>query len=286
MQELHIDTPEGLSALCDRLRHSPWLALDTEFMREKTYYPQLCLLQVSNGEVAASIDPLAIDDLRPFRDLLFEPQTVKVFHAGHQDLELFQQLWQELPAPLFDTQPAAELAGLDNQMGYARLVEALLDHQLDKGHTRTDWSRRPLQPEQLRYALDDVIYLGQVYLRLLDKLGDKCNDERLLATFARMADPATYITEPEDAWKRLKARKYLRGPPLTVLKKLAAWRESEAVKADKPRGWILSNEALFELAKTRPRGMARLWKIPGLQPGVVKRRGQLLLQLIAEADPE
>jgi len=286
MQELHIDTPEGLSALCDRLRHSPWLALDTEFMREKTYYPQLCLLQVSNGEVAAGIDPLAIDDLSPIRDLLFEPDTVKVFHAGHQDLELFQQLWQELPAPLFDTQPAAELAGLDNQMGYARLVEALLDHPLDKGHTRTDWSRRPLKPEQLRYALDDVIYLGQVYLRLLDRLGDKRNDERLLAAFDRMADPATYITEPEDAWKRLKARKYLRGPQLAVLKKLAAWRESEAMKADKPRGWILSNEALFELAKTRPRGMARLWKIPGLQPGVVKRRGQLLLQLIAEADPE
>ena len=283
MQELHIDTPEGLEQLCSRLRGSPWLALDTEFMREKTYYAQLCLLQIGNGELAASVDPLKLEDLSPLLEIIYDPAIVKVFHSGRQDLELFYQRWGRLPEPLFDTQPAAEATGLGNQVGYARLVHTLLDHQLEKGHTRTDWSRRPLRPEQQRYALDDVIYLGRIYLKLRESLGELEDDEILQRELARLADPDTYVTRPQDAWQRIKARKFLKGNQLAVLQALAGWRESEAMRADKPRGWILKNEALYELSRNPPETTAQLKKVRGLTPRMVQRRGKLLLDLIAKA---
>ncbi len=282
MQEFHVDSPEGLAGLCEQLRDSPWLALDTEFMREKTYYAQLCLLQVSNGELAASIDPLKLPDLSPLLDIVYDPGAVKVFHSGRQDLELFHQLWGRLPQPLFDTQPAAELAGFGNQVGYANLVRKMLGHELEKGHTRADWSRRPLRPEQLRYALDDVIYLGRMYLKLRDDLGERLNDAALQRELDRLSDPTTYVTRPEDAWLRLKARKFLKGNQLAVLQALAGWRETEAIRADKPRGWILKNEALFELSRTRPQTPEQLNKVRGLPHGLIKRRGAQLLKLIGQ----
>ena len=283
MQELHIDTPQGLERLCATLRDSPWLALDTEFMREKTYYPQFCLLQICNGEIAASVDPLALDELSPLLEILYDENIEKVFHAGRQDLEIFHHLWGRLPTPLFDTQPAAELAGLGDQIGYARLVHTLLDHQLEKGHTRTDWSRRPLRPEQLRYALDDVIYLTRIYLKLRESLGERRNDETLRKAFAQLADPTTYVIPPQDAWLRIKARKFLEGNQLAVLQALAGWRESEAMRADRPRGWILKNEALIELSRRHPTRPEQLKHIRGLTPKVIQRRGKLLAQLIEQA---
>ncbi|MES9874721.1 MAG: ribonuclease D, partial [Candidatus Sedimenticola sp. 6PFRAG7] len=160
MQELFVDTPKQLNALCEQLRGSPWLALDTEFVREKTYHPNFCLLQVANGEVAACVDPLVLDDITPLLDIIFDSGITKVFHAARQDLEIFQHLWQRLPVPLFDTQLAATLLGMGDQVGYGNLVKKTLGLELEKGHARTDWARRPLQETQLRYALDDVIYLG------------------------------------------------------------------------------------------------------------------------------
>ena len=283
MQELHIDTPEGLQQLCGLIQKSPWLALDTEFMRESTYYPRFCLLQVCNGEIAASVDPIILKDLSPLLEIIYDENIMKVFHAGRQDLEIFHYLWGRLPTPLFDTQPAAELAGLGNQIGYARLVHTLLDHQLEKGHTRTDWSKRPLHPDQLRYALDDVIYLRKIYLKLQESLGERQDDEALQEAFAQLADPATYLIPPEHAWLRIRTRKYLQDDQLAVLQALAGWRESEARRADKPKGWILKNDVLIELSRRQPKKSEHLKHIRGLTPGIIQRRGKHLVKLIEEA---
>ena len=283
IEERYIDTPDDLQQLCDSIRNSPWIALDTEFFRERTYYPRLCLLQLSNGEVAAGIDPIALPDLSPLLDILYDPAIIKVLHSAHQDLEIFQHYWQQLPTPLFDTQPAARLAGLGDQLGYANLVRLLLDRDLPKGQTRTDWSRRPLSDTQLRYALDDVVYLGELYLKLKETLRGREDDEQLQQTLARLTDPATYDAPPDQAWRRIKARRFLRGNQLAILQALAGWRETEAIRADKPRGWILKDDILVEMARRRPQTKSQLKAIPGLTAKVVDRRAPVLLKLIADA---
>ncbi len=283
MKELHVNTTEGLQQLCDAIRPSHWLALDTEFIREKTYYPRLCLLQVCNGDIAASVDPIALSDLSPLLDILYDPAILKVLHSAWQDLEIFQHRWNRLPVPLYDTQAAAHLAGIGDHVGYANLVRIMLDHELPKGQTRTDWSRRPLSELQLRYALDDVIYLGEIYLKLKEVLRDREDDEQLQQAFALLADPATYSTPPERAWQRIKARRYLGGVQLAVLQALADWRETEAMRADKPRGWILKDDVLVELSRRQPKTLNQLKRIRGLTAGVIERRGTHLLKLIGEA---
>jgi ribonuclease D len=283
MQELHIDTPSGLEELCRQLEGSRWLALDTEFVREKSYYPKFCLLQISNGEVAASVDPLAITDLTPLLELLYAPSSIKIFHSGRQDLEIFNHLWGKLPQPLFDTQLAATMLGIGEQIGYANLVQKLLGRELEKGHTRTDWSRRPLDQAQLRYALDDVIYLGEIYLKLHDLLHQQGRDNWLLDDFKQLADPETYRNNPVDMWLRVKGSKYLKGVQLAVLQELAAWRETNAEQADRPRRWIMKDDLLLELARRQPTNLPGLEKIRGMEPNTIKRHGEQLLELIERA---
>lgn len=283
VQELYVETAEQLQQLCVLLRPSRWLALDTEFMREKTYYPQFCLLQLCNGEVAACVDPLLIDTLDPLLQLLYDPDITKVFHAGRQDLEIFHHLWQKLPQPLFDTQLAATILGLGDQLGYAGLVQALLGRELDKGHTRTDWARRPLDQAQLRYALDDVIYLGEIYRQLRDRLRQQGRESWLREDFQLLADPATYTPPDGQSWQRVKGRQRLRGVELAVLQALAEWRESQARRADRPKRWILKDEVLLELARRRPTSAQQLERIRGLEAATVKRHGAHLLELTAKA---
>ncbi|HEC15983.1 MAG TPA: ribonuclease D [Sedimenticola sp.] len=283
MQELFADTPDRLERLCSRLAGSEWLALDTEFLREKTYYPRFCLLQVSNGETAACVDPLRIDDLSPLRALLDDPAITKVFHAGRQDLEIFHQLWGTLPAPLFDTQLAATLTGYGDQVGYAALVKRLLAIDLEKGQARTDWSLRPLAPEQRRYALDDVIYLGEIYLRLKARLEELGRIRWLDDDFAALAAPASYEIDPTRQWRRIRGHQHLKGVQLAVLQALAAWRENLAMASDRPKNWILKDEVLLELARRMPKDKKQLGRIRGLERGAVERRGDELLGLIAEA---
>ncbi len=283
MQELFVDTPEQLQSLSDMLRGSEWIALDTEFIREKTYYPKLCLLQVSNGEVAACVDPLRLDDLTPLLDILYDGSILKVLHAARQDLEIFLHDYQRLPMPVFDTQPAAALLGHGDQIGYANLVKQLLDIDLPKDQSRTDWSQRPLDPQQQRYALDDVVYLGQLYVHMRGHLFDKERLQWLAADFAPLTDPQTYYPDPDTMWQRTKGKQMLRGRQLAVLQKLAAWRENRARQRDLPRKWILKDEVLVELCRRMPRDAAGLSKIRGLEPAQIRREGDNLIAMIGEA---
>ena len=283
MQEIFVDTPESLSDLAARLAGSEWLALDTEFIREKTYWPKLCLIQVCNGEIAAAIDVLALPDLKPLLDVLFDGRILKVFHAARQDLEIFLHDWGQIPLPLFDTQPAAALLGYGDQVGYARIVTEVLGVDLPKDQSRTDWSLRPLEQAQVRYALDDVIYLGRIYTDMRGRLSDRERLQWLATDFADLADPATYLPAPMRMWKKVKGRQSLRGVQLAVLQRLAAWREERARELDRPRKWILKDEVLTDLARRAPRDLTQLGKIRGLEPGVIRNQGEQLLKLIAEA---
>ena len=280
LEKIFVDTGDALRTLCTRLEQSRWLAIDTEFMREKSYYPVFCLLQVADDRLAACIDPLAIEDLSPLRQLLFDERITKVFHAGRQDLEILYLLWGDLPSPVFDTQLAAALFGLGDQVGYGALVEQLLKKRLAKGHARTDWSRRPLDDAQVRYAFDDVIYLGQLYEELSSRLAEKNRLHWLEADFRELVEPRTYEIDARSAWARVKGNQYLKGVELAILQEIAEWRELEAMKSDRPKRWILKDEVMIDLARRRPKDLEALARIRGLEPGVVKRRGERLLELV------
>jgi len=281
--ELHIATEQQLHELCTQLHGSNWLALDTEFIREKTYYPDFCLLQISNGTIVASVDPLAIDDLSELMKIIYNESIIKIFHAGRQDLEIFHQLWGQLPKPLFDTQLAATILGLGNQIGYGNLVQKITGRELEKGHSRTDWSRRPLSQEQLRYALDDVIYLGDIYTDISGRLKKLGRESWLQEDFDELTDPATYSIDPQGMWKRIKGNQHLKGVQLAVLQAITAWREQEAERSNRPRRWILKDDVLVELARRQPKDMKGLERIRGLEPGNIKRQGDTLLKLIEES---
>ena len=283
MTALYIDTPNQLTALCEQLRRHDWLTLDTEFLREKTYRPRLCLLQVANPEVIACIDPLALDDLSPLLEVLYDTGITKVLHAAHQDLEIFFEMRGTLPAPVFDTQIAATLLGHGDQIGYGNLVKAELGIELDKAHARTDWCHRPLDDAQLDYAADDVRHLREIYLRQRQKLAELGREEWLLADFDELVDSSRYSNPPEEAWRRVKGSNRLRGVQLAVLQSLASWREQQAQQSNRPRRWILKDEVLLDLAKQMPTDEGRLRRIRGLEEGSVQRHGTTLLKCIAEA---
>lgn len=247
-----ITTSEGLAALLSEFEAAPFLAIDTEFMREHTYYAQLCLVQISNGERAAAIDPMAADiDLQPLWDLLVRTDIVKVFHAAHQDLEIFLKEIGTLPVPLFDSQIAAMVLGHGDQIGYDRLVRAMLKIDIDKTSRFTDWSRRPLSDRQISYALDDVIHLAAMYPMLSTELDQKGRVEWLADENAKLADPTTYQTNPDDAWKRIKVRS-MRPAPFQRMMHLAAWRETEAKKRNLPRNRVMRDETILDLAGSNP----------------------------------
>ncbi|TVR80813.1 MAG: ribonuclease D [Rhodospirillales bacterium] len=254
---------EELAAFCRRIAGSPAITVDTEFMRERTFWPKLCLVQVAGPDEAAAIDPLADLDLAPLFEILADPATLKVFHAARQDLEIFFQLMGKLPAPVFDTQVAAMVCGFGDQVGYETLVAKFAKVRLDKGSRFTDWSLRPLSRRQIEYALSDVVHLRKVYERLHAKLEATGREPWLLEEMAILTDPATYALEPELAWKRLKIRGG-NGRFLVVLKELAAWRERQAQARDVPRNRILRDEALVEIAHHTPTETEALARTRGL----------------------
>ncbi len=285
MREYFINKTADLIDICKPLKNSEWLALDTEFIREKTYYPKLCLIQISNGEIAACIDPLAFKeaDLTILLDVLYDGNILKIWHSARQDLEIFLHDWQQIPLPLFDTQPAAALLGYGNQVGYANLVKQVLDIDLPKDQSRTDWAARPLSEQQIRYALDDVVYLGELYLAMRGKLADRERLQWLAADFAELANPATYAPDPQSLWKKIKGRQHLRGRQLAILQSLAAWRERLARERDLPRKWLLKDDVMVELCRRMPRNLAAMGKIRGVESGLIRREGDALLKLINQA---
>jgi ribonuclease D len=259
----------------------PRIGLDTEFLRERTYRAQLCLLQLSGSAEAACVDPLALD-LAPLTPLLTSANTVKVMHASRQDLEVLLPV-TGLVQPVFDTQIAAALTGLPAQIGYAELVRRLLKHELAKSHTRTDWSRRPLSSEQLEYALDDVRYLLPIAHQLEQQLARLGRLEWLSEELAGLADARTLSLAPENAWQRLKGLRELDPARQRLARALAEWREHTAIEHDKPRGWILDDALLREIVLQVPRSLEALAQIEAMPPAVVKRRGAQLLALVGKA---
>jgi len=262
-----ITTSAELKALVDRLATHPFIAVDTEFMRENTYWPDLCLIQVASPEEAAAIDPKADIDLKPLLDLFVaNPEVLKVFHAGGQDLEIIHNLTGKMPSPLFDTQVAAMALGHGEQIGYSNLIESLLGHSLDKGARFTDWSRRPLDKRQIDYAIADVTHLATVFPRMVDKLRRNGRGAWLDEEMERLADASSFAFPPEDAWKRLKLPSR-NATVLGRLKALAAWRETEARSKNLPRGRIMKDDTLAEIVLHPPKSQDDLGRIRGLSAG-------------------
>lgn len=278
-----MDTPAALSGWAARLRGSPWLTVDTEFVRVDTYHSRLCLIQVGDAHSAVCIDTLALPDLQPLFDLLFDPATLKVFHSASQDLEIFAERCGRVPAPLFDTQIAATLLGLGDQIGYAGLVEKRLGVTVDKSLSRTDWARRPLSAAELAYAADDVRHLATLYPALREELVQAGRLAWLEEDCAALTEPARYLTRPEDAWQRLKGLPRLDATAQAVAAALAGWRETEARTRNRPRKWILDDEPLYALATRRPRHLAELEALQVLPPKTLARHGDALLAVIRSA---
>jgi ribonuclease D len=245
-----------LRELCEELAEKPFAAVDTEFMRETTYWPKLCLIQAAGPGVEAVIDPLAEGlDLGPFNALLTDAGVLKVFHAARQDLEIFLKMAARLPAPVFDTQIAAMACGYGDTIAYDALVQQVLKRRLDKSSRFTDWSRRPLSEAQLAYALADVTHLRDLYPKISYKLEAENRLSWLDEEHGNLLDPSIYDTTPENAWQRLKLRKTTADYVL-ALQVAAAWRERQAQVRDVPRGRIVKDEALYEIAEHRPRSAA------------------------------
>ena len=282
-----ITTSEALSELCARLSKADFVCVDTEFMRENTYWPELCLIQIADSNEAAAIDPLAKDiDLSPLLDLLVDNEDVlKVFHAGGQDVEIVYNLTGKTPHPIFDTQIAMMAVSQSEQIGYSNLVESWLGMTIDKGARFTDWSRRPLTERQIDYAIGDVTHLAKIFPKLLQRLIKTGRGEWLDIEMEKLADPAGYRNDPGEAWQRIKAPG--RNPAmLGRLKALAHWRELEAQDKNIPRGRIARDETVADIACHPPKTQADLAKVRGLSAAWKDNEiGKRLMATLEAAQP-
>ena len=301
----------ALRALCARLAGAEWIALDTEFMRVRTYSARLCLIQVATPEVIACVDPLAVP-IDPLLDVLYDSRdgggraasgdgmdaggratpgavagtaaddahALKVLHAARQDLEVFFDIRQAVPAPVFDTQIAAALTGYDDQIGYSALVEKITGQMLPKVNQRADWAARPLTPELVAYAADDVRYLCEVYRHLEQKLIALGRRAWLVEECAAQTDVKLYRNDPELAWQRLKQGKTLAPTQQPLLAQLAAWRERVAQQKNLPRGWVVPDPALVDIARAQPENPGQLAAIPGMEPALARRFGGEILAIV------
>lgn len=274
-----------LELLCQKLAACPFITIDTEFLRERTYYPKLCLIQVSGpDQQAAAIDPIDSNlDLSPLFEILLNPKILKVLHAGRQDLEIFYRLTGKVIGPFFDTQIAAMVCGYGDSVGYENLVRDITGASLDKSVQFTDWSKRPLSQRQIEYALGDVIHLVKIYEHMVQELDKKGRTSWVFQEEEILADPATYANNPEESWRRIK----LRSPKpktLAILRELAAWRETQAQKRDMPRTWLLRDETLADMAAQAPRSADQIKKIRGFNADQADGHiGKSLLALIEKA---
>jgi len=279
-----ITTSADLAALCERLRRESFVTVDTEFMRERTYWPILCVVQLAGAHEVAVVDAEAPGlDLAPLGELFADQAVMKVFHAARQDIEIFVLRFGDVPRPLFDTQIAAMVAGFGDQIGYDALVSSLTGGHIDKAHRFSDWSARPLSDAQIVYAAADVTHLRQVYEKLVDRLRQDGRHEWVAEEMAELADPATYRANPETMWERLRPRTNSRRL-LGVLRAVAAWREREAQNSNIPRQRMLKDEALLEIAAIGADTPEALTRARGITRGFAEgRMGASLIAAIAEA---
>jgi len=282
-----ITTTEALTEICARFAKADFICVDTEFMRENTYWPELCLIQVADEHEAAAIDPMAPGmDLAPLLNLMVDNEDVlKIFHAGGQDVEIIFNLTGRTPHPIFDTQIAMMAISQSEQIGYSNLVESWLGFSIDKGARFTDWSRRPLTERQIEYAIGDVTHLAKIFPRMLARLRKTKRGDWLDAEMEKLADPANYRNDPSLAWTRIKAAG--RNPAvLGRLKAIGAWRENEAQDKNIPRGRIVRDESLADIASHPPKTQADLAKVRGLSAGWKDNDiGRRLMNTLANAKP-
>ena len=242
-----------------------------------------CLLQIATPDWVACIDPIALPKLDKLFASIYNPNIIKVFHSSRQDLEIFYQLTGKLPEPIFDTQVAAPLLGFQDNPGYAMLVSSFLNINLNKAHTRADWSKRPLTEAQIEYAADDVIYLCQIYQIIIQKLDELGRTDWLKHDFAELSNPMLYEVDPEKAWLKIKGKNKLTGKQLSIVQAVTQWREHNAQTENRPKSWLLRDELIFDLAKLQPASIAELTAVRGINERVVHKYGKELCQLINEA---
>jgi ribonuclease D len=282
-----IEDSATLANLCTRLATKPYVVVDTEFMRENSYWPELCLIQIADDEEAAAIDPMAPGiDMTPLLRLLTDNEEVlKVFHAGGQDIEIVYNLTGKTPHPLFDTQIAAMALGQGEQIGYSNLVDSYLGITVDKGARFTDWARRPLDKRQIDYAICDVTYLSEIFPRMLEKLKRTGRGVWLDEEMERLADPENYRNDPDLAWQRVRVSSR-KAEVLGRLKALARWRELEAQGKDLPRGRIVKDETLADIAANPPKKQSDLGRVRGLSTAWAGNDiGGRMMAALAEAVP-
>lgn len=278
-----IDEPGRLADAMGALDANRRWALDTEFVRERTYFARLCLIQAAVAGKIVLVDPLRIEDPALLRDFLALSRQPRVVHAARQDVEVLLPLTGEPLGPLFDTQVAASLLGFPAQIGYGELVRLLLGVELAKGHARTDWAARPLKPDQLVYAADDVRYLGPAAEELEARLAAAGRLGWLEEDCAALADPALYRSEPGEAWRRIKGLERMRPEEHSIVRVLAAWREERAIRRNLPRGWVLPDDAIRDIARLRPQSAADLQQVPSLPRGAGSRLADEILQQVHDA---
>ncbi|CAN7163640.1 ribonuclease D [Rhizobium sp. LjRoot98] len=279
-----IETTAELAAACETLASGEYLTIDTEFLRETTFWPQLCLIQMAGPDIAVIVDPMAKDiDLAPFFELMANTNVVKVFHAARQDIEIIYNLGKLIPHPIFDTQVAAMVCGFGDSVSYDQLVSRIKNVHIDKSSRFTDWSRRPLTEKQLDYALADVTHLRDVYLHLKAELEREGRSLWLTEEMAILEAKETYDIHPDDAWQRLKMR--LKKPiELAVLQKVAAWREREARNRNVPRGRILKDDGLYEIAQQQPKDVEALSRLRTIPKGWERSAaGTAILEAVSAA---
>ncbi|MDO9411186.1 MAG: ribonuclease D [Pseudolabrys sp.] len=285
-----ITTTDDLAAICDRMAKHPFVTVDTEFLRETTYYPLLCVAQIASADEAAVIDALAPGiDLKPFFDLMANEKVIKVFHAARQDIEIIWNMAKTIPHPIFDSQVAAMVLGYGDSISYDQLVQRITGDVLDKSNRFTDWTRRPLTDAQTTYALSDVTHLRDVYIRLSADLAKQGRTSWVEAEMGILTSPETYRADPANAWERLKAR--VRKPKeLAVLMEIAAWREREAQTRDVPRSRVLKDDVLGDIATQAPTTIEKLGHLRSLPKGFERSRwGEAIVEAVqrgVERDPK
>jgi len=284
MHEHLVDTRERLDSFCRKMESVRVMAVDTEFLRVKTYYPRFCLMQIGSGDDVFCIDPVAVDPgTGSLREVLCAPDRTTVFHAARQDIEVLFQCFDDVPRRVFDTQVAAAMVGLGDQIGYASLVSIVTGRDLPKAHTRTDWCRRPLSPEQIEYAVDDVRYLLEIYEQLSAELDKRGRLDWVFEECRSLSDPGLYRAEPAEAYKRIGFGDRLDPVAQSVLRELANWRERTSQLMDLPRNWVVKDTVLAEIAQALPDSQDKLARLEGVSEKFVRRHGEHVVGLVRQA---